>query len=354
MKILITGGAGFVGSSLAIHFKNKYPKSRVVAFDNLKRRGSEINLSLFRELGVEFIHGDIRNPSDLESLSEAWDIFVECSAEPSVLAGINSSPKYVLETNLLGTINCLELARKHCGLFLFLSTSRVYSIAPLRELSLLENPTRFDLAKSQTVSGVTPLGISEKFPTDSSRSLYGTSKLSSEYLIQDYASTYGLNALINRCGVIAGPGQYGKVDQGVYTLWVARHFFKQTLNYTGFGGKGKQVRDLLHIEDLIALIDKQLESKHKHLGESYNVGGGIECSTSLLELTHLCQEATGNAIAIGSEKDSAPVDIPWYVTDYSKVKAAFDWAPKKTIKNLVLDIRNWLSRNESLLKNSFV
>lgn len=354
MKILITGGAGFVGSSLALHFKNKFPQSRVVAFDNLKRRGSETNLARFREHGVEFVHGDIRNPSDFESLNESWDLFIECSAEPSVLAGINSSPKYVLETNLTGTLNCLELARKSCGLFLFLSTSRVYSIAPLRELNLTESPTRFELSKTQSIAGVTTNGISEKFPTDSSRSLYGTSKLASEYLVQEYASTYGLKALINRCGVIAGPGQYGKVDQGVYTLWVARHFFNQALKYTGFGGTGKQVRDLVHIEDLISLIDKQLGSKSGYQGESYNVGGGLECSTSLLELTRLCQEVTGNSVTIGSEKDSAAVDIPWYVSDYTKVKAAFDWAPRKTVKNLVVDIKNWLSQNESILKHSFV
>ncbi len=353
MKILITGGAGFVGSSLALHFKNRYPQGRVVAFDNLKRRGSEINLSKFREQGIEFIHGDIRNPSDFESIKESWDIFIECSAEPSVLAGLNSSPKYLLETNLTGTLNCLELARHSCGLFIFLSTSRVYSIVPLKELNLVEGPTRFELAKHQTLSGITSKGISEQFPSDSSRSLYGTSKLASEYLVQEYAFTYGLKSIINRCGVIAGPGQFGKTDQGVYTLWVARHFFKQGLKYTGFGGTGKQVRDLLHIEDLISLLEKQIESKPGLQSETYNIGGGNECSTSLFELTQICQEVTGNSVAIGSEKDSPAVDIPWYISDCSKAKSAFDWNPKKTVKNLAYDIKDWLSCNENLLKHSF-
>ena len=353
MKILITGGAGFVGSSLALHFKNKYPKGRILAFDNLRRRGSEINLSKFKECEIEFVHGDIRNPADFESLNESWDILLECSAEPSVLAGINSSPKYVLETNLSGTMSCLEFARKHCGLFLFLSTSRVYSIAPLRELNLKEAESRFKLSDSQTLPGVSSKGISELFPTDSSRSFYGTSKLASEYLIQEYSYAYGLKSLINRCGVIAGPGQYGKVDQGVYTLWVARHFFNRALKFTGFGGTGKQVRDLIHIADLIELIDKQIDSKINKQGQTFNVGGGIESNVSLLEFTHLCQEVTGNSVPMSSQKESPDVDIPWYISDCSKAKATFDWAPKRTVKTIVTDINQWLTKNKELLTSSF-
>ena len=353
MNILITGGAGFVGSSLAIHFKNKYPNSRVVSFDNLKRRGSEINLQKFKELGIEFVHGDIRTPSDFESLEGKWDVFFECSAEPSVLAGIHSSPKYLLETNLVGTINCLEFARQNCGLFIFLSTSRIYSMAPLREMNLIEKPTRFEIAPHQSIAGVGPEGISERFPTDSSRSLYGTSKLSSEYLVQEYAELYGLKSLINRCGVIAGPGQFGKVDQGVFTLWVARHFFNQPLKYTGFGGTGKQVRDLIHIEDLICLLEKQIESKSSFKAPCFNVGGGNFSSTSLLELTELCQKITGHKVPIGSEKESTSVDIPWYISDYSKAQNHFDWQPKKSVKDIVLDIKNWLEKNQTLLKHSF-
>ena len=353
MNILITGGAGFVGSSLALHFKNKFPSGRIAVLDNLKRRGSEINLQKFKENSIEFIHGDIRNPSDFEPLKKAWDIFFECSAEPSVLAGLNSSPKYLLETNLVGTINCLEFAKQYCGLFIFLSTSRVYSISPLREINLVEKATRFEVAPNQSIVGVSPTGISEKFPTDLSRSLYGTSKLASEYLVQEYATTYGLKSLINRCGVIAGPGQFGKVDQGVYTLWVARHFFNQPLKYTGFGGTGKQVRDLIHIRDLISLLEKQVQTQTGLEAPTFNVGGGNFCSTSLFELTHLCQEVTGNRVEITNEKETTPVDIPWYVSDNEKVQKRFDWEPKHTVKDLVSDIKIWLSNNQTLLKSSF-
>ncbi|MFM8268996.1 MAG: NAD-dependent epimerase/dehydratase family protein [Pseudomonadota bacterium] len=350
MKILITGGAGFIGSSLALYLKQKYPQGKVVAFDNLKRRGSEINLEKFRKVGVQFVHGDIRSPSDLNSLTDAWDVFLECSAEASVLSGVTSSPAYVLETNLNGTINCLETARKSAGLFLFLSTSRVYSIAPLRNLKLTEGQTRFELQSNQAVSGVSPKGISENFPINTSRSFYGTSKLASEYLIQEYVNSYGLRATINRCGVITGPGQFGTSDQGVYSLWVAHHFLNRPLKYMGFGGMGKQVRDLLHIEDLIQLVEKQIESSYQHRGESFNVGGGEEHSVSLAEYTMLCEGVTGKSIAIKRESESSAVDIPWFITDAEKARAEFNWLPQKSKQNIVTDIKEWLKKNEGLVE----
>lgn len=232
MKILITGGAGFVGANFAVSFKKEDPAMTVVAVDNLKRRGSEFNLALFKQVGVEFIHADIRHDSDLEDIPGNFDIFIEASAEPSVLAGVNGSPHYLLQTNLGGTLNCLEFARKRAKIFVFLSTSRVYSLAPLKEIKLLETPSRFAAAAVQSHPGISQSGISESFPTHLPRSLYGATKLASELIVQEYVHNYGLQAVINRCGVIAGPGQFGKVDQGVFTLWVAHHFFKQPLQYT--------------------------------------------------------------------------------------------------------------------------
>lgn len=275
MRILITGGAGFVGSNLAKAFQKA--GSQVTAFDNLRRRGSELNLVDFKRLDIEFVHGDIRNPSDLADLAGNFDLLIEASAEPSVLAGLNQSPAYLLDTNLKGTMHCLDFALRRVKRTVFLSTSRVYSMAPLRELALEEGPKRFELKGSR--------GISERFPVDTARSLYGTTKLASEYLVQEYQNTYGCEAVIYRCGVIAGRGQFGKVDQGVFTLWMANHFFGRPLKYIGFGGTGKQVRDLLHPSDLYALIRLQLDSGKKWDAPVFNVGGGREISTSLLELT---------------------------------------------------------------------
>lgn len=213
-RVLVLGGAGFIGSSLAIGLKKNYPDWKFLCLDNLRRRGSELNVPRLKHMDIQFVHGDIRSASDLDPAAFQVDTIIDCSAEPSVLAGF-TSPQYVLQTNLLGTINILELARQTQARLLFLSTSRVYPIAALKSLNFLELPTRFEIAPEQALPGVSQLGISENFPLQGYRSLYGTTKLASELLIEEYRHAYNVNAIINRCGVVTGPWQMGKVDQGV-------------------------------------------------------------------------------------------------------------------------------------------
>jgi CDP-paratose 2-epimerase len=209
MRILITGGAGFVGSLLALSFKREDPQSTVIAFDNLKRRGSELALRRLAAGGVQFRHGDVRNPEDLADTGN-FDLLVECSAEPSVQAGLGGGERYLLNTNLLGTINCLDHARRHDATVVFLSTSRVYPIAALRQLPLVRSESRFVLPASKTGQGWSARGITESFPLVGSRSLYGATKLCSELLITEYVALYGLRAVINRCGVLTGPWQWAR------------------------------------------------------------------------------------------------------------------------------------------------
>ncbi len=348
-NFLITGGCGFVGSNLAILLKTNYPKTSIYAFDNLKRTGSELNLQRLRNHEIEFIHGDIRNLEDFNSIPQI-DIIIECAAEPSVLSGINSSPEYVLNTNLLGTINCLNFCKKNNAKFIFLSTSRVYPISKLNQVLLNERNSRFEINKNQKLIGVSEKGISESFDIMGARSFYGTSKLSSELLIQEYNEFYGIKSVINRCGVLTGPWQMGKVDQGVVVLWIAKHFWKKKLQYIGFGGEGKQVRDILHIKDLYNLIDIQINHFDDYNGQTFNVGGGINVSTSLKELTKICQEVTGNSIKINKVKKNRSADIPIYVTDNSKINKKSSWSPKYSIKDIILDTFEWLKQNELNLK----
>lgn len=350
MRILITGGAGFVGSALARHFRRGGSVHEVVIFDNLRRRGSESNLAELVALGVSFIHGDVRNPSDLESIPGNFDALIEASAEPSVLAGVGGSPRYVLDTNLVGAINCLEFARARCAGFVFLSSSRIYSIEPLVNLPLTSLPTRFDYSDSaRGGGGVSAAGIAEDFACDRYRSYYGASKLAAELLCQEYAAQAGFPVVINRCGVIAGPGQFGKTDQGVFTLWVARHHFGRALKYTGFGGQGLQVRDLLHPDDLCNLVELQLQSWDRVSGCTYNVGGGRSGSVSLQEFTQLCQEVVGRSVEIGQDPTTNSVDIPWYVSDHSKISSLLGWAPKHTPRSIVSGIADWVRANEERL-----
>lgn len=352
-RVLITGGAGFVGSSLALGFAQRYPHWQITALDNLKRRGSELNLPRLKAAGIEFVHGDIRNPEDLDPQRLHPDLILECSAEPSVLAGYGS-PGYLLQTNLVGTVNCLELARQTQADFVFLSTSRVYPISYLSQLNYEETETRFALQEEQPFAGVSHYGIAEDFPLDRARSLYGTTKLASELLIAEYADAYNLRTLVNRCGVLTGPWQMGKVDQGVFALWVARHYFQKPLKYIGYGGSGKQVRDFLHVEDLLDLLDLQLQQLDQLQGETFNVGGGFENQVSLLETTQICQEITGTAIEITPVPETRPGDIPIFITDSRKVMSQVDWTPKRGIQRTLQDIYDWIVREETQVKGIFL
>ncbi len=347
--ILVTGGAGFVGAQLAMGFKEAGDAGRVVALDNLKRRGSELNLPRLRAAGVEFVHGDVRCPSDLADCGPA-DLLVECSAEPSVLAGYDGSPAYVTDANLAGAVNCLEHARRHGSAFIFLSTSRVYPVAALNRLAYTEGETRFDLAKEQPLPGASEEGISEDFPLAGARSLYGATKLCAELLITEYAEMYGLRAVVNRCGVIAGPWQMGRVDQGVVALWAARHMFGGTLKYIGYGGAGRQVRDMLHVADLLGLVRMEALGMDRFAGRVFNAGGGRAVSASLRELTEICAAASGRRIDIASEPETRAADVPVYITDHRRLTEFCGWRPERTVPDIVGDVCRWLRDNGDALR----
>lgn len=352
MRVIITGGAGFVGSHLAGALKSK-PGNSVVVLDNLRRRGSELNLESLERQGIGFLHGDIREMDDLLDVPGNFDLMIEASAEPSVHSGEHGSPAYVIGANLRGTLNCLEFARRRAGSFLFLSTSRVYSISSLRSIDLAETPQRFEIAAKQSLPGISESGVSEEFPTNKFRSFYGATKLASELLIQEYVETYGLKAVTNRCGVIAGPGQFGKVDQGVFTLWIAHHFFNLPLKYTGFGGQGKQVRDLLHPSDLADLVSAQIERAEAWHGDVFNVGGGRANSVSMREMTGLCREIVGNKVEVGSADVTASVDIPLYITDCRKVGKFFNWYPRRDVNTIISETLEWIRTSEKALRPIF-
>jgi CDP-paratose 2-epimerase len=348
-NILVTGGAGFVGSNLCLYFKQDFPHARVIAFDNLKRRGAELNLSRLNRAGVKFIHGDIRNKEDFAQLDDA-DLMIECSAEPSVSAGYNGSSEYVVNTNLMGTSNCLEFARAKKSDVIFLSTSRVYPIAAISKLKLIESKSRFEPERNQGIKGFSQKGISERFTLEGYRTLYGATKLASELLMAEFEHMYGLRVIINRCGVLTGPWQMGKVDQGFVVLWIARHIYQGKLDYLGYGGLGKQVRDILHIGDLHELLRLQIQDIDSHSGQIYNVGGGNFSSVSLLEMTALCQKTTGNAIDIKSVGKNREGDIPYYISDCTKIKAATGWEPKMRPADIVEDITEWVLHNKESLR----
>ncbi|MGO8701010.1 MAG: NAD-dependent epimerase/dehydratase family protein [Limisphaerales bacterium] len=348
MRILIAGGAGFVGSNLAMATRKAIPDAEVVCMDNLYRRGSELNVPRLEKAGVHFHRGDVR---DVKGFPPGpFDFLIECSAEPSVLAGQDGSPDYLFQTNLVGAYHCLEKARAWNSRFLFLSTSRVYPIARLEAHPWREEATRFAW-KDNGTAGITSRGVAENVEMTGARSLYGFTKFAAEQLIEEYRAAYGLKAAINRCGVIAGPWQFGKVDQGVASLWVLAHYFGRPLAYIGYGGAGKQVRDFLHVDDLCDLLVEQIGDFDQWDGWVGNVAGGLANSASLCELTMLCEKITGKEIPMAAVPANRPNDLRLFIGDCAKLFARTEWRPKRDVRCIVRDIATWVANNSVALSS---
>jgi CDP-paratose 2-epimerase len=350
-RILITGGAGFVGANLAVALAERHRDWEIVALDNLHRAGSELNLPRLQAAGVSFREADVRDRDALGAV-EPIDALVECSAEPSALAGMSGDTAYPFETNLVGAYNSLELARRDSARFIFLSTSRIYPYPALNELLLERAETRFELSALQPFAGASRAGISERFPLDGPRTLYGATKLAAELLVAEYAANFDLTAVVDRCGVIAGPWQMGRIDQGVFTYWLLAHHFGRPLTYIGYGGAGHQVRDLLHVDDLVELIDSQLAEPERWRGFVGNVGGGREVSLSLLETTEICRELTGTEMPIHASSEERPGDVPLYISDCSRLHAETAWRPRKRPREVLADILAWVKENEDTVAAS--
>jgi len=337
MKVLISGVCGFAGGHLARYLLESRDDITVVGIDNLARSGSETNRVALKRLGVQLFHGDIRLASDLETLPVV-DWVIDAAAQPSVLAGRDgkTSSRQLLEHNLLGTINLLEYCRSSGAGLILLSTSRVYSIPALTSLPLQAESSAFTLNPTQAwPAGLSAEGIDESFSTEAPISLYGATKLASERLAQEYAAGFQVPVWINRCGVLAGGGQFGTAEQGIFSYWLHAHFARRTLKYLGFGGNGFQVRDALHPRDLARMVDFQLRSTGP--GRMLNVSGGRANSMSLAQLNAWCDERFGShtPIADGSER---PYDVPWLILDAGKARPETGWSPQISLLQILEEI----------------
>ena len=355
MRFIVTGGCGFVGNAICREIVEHLPGARVVAFDNLRRAGSELNRSELRRRGVTVVHGDVRCQSDVDALGEC-DWLIDAAAEPSVLAGTatpagrGTGSRQLLEHNLLGTVNLLEAAARCRAGIVILSTSRVYSIETLATLPLRERNAAYEVdASSDLPPGAGPQGISEVFSTAAPVSLYGATKLASEALALEYAELAGVPVIVNRCGVLAGAGQFGRADQGIFSWWIHSWARRKPLRYIGFGGWGLQVRDCLHPADLARLVILQTRSATGPCRTLLNVSGGAASATSLSQLSAWCAGRLGSH-EVAASKEQRPYDLPWVVLDHSLATSLYGWNPERNIESILEEIACHAERHPDWLE----
>ena len=341
MNILITGGCGFVGTNLSLYLKSK--KFNVYTLDNLSRKGSKFNYTVLKKKKIKNFRINIANYKKLKGLRK-FDLIIDCCAEAAVEVSRKKIDE-VFNTNLIGTFNILKKAKRDKSKIIFLSSSRVNSIKNINKI--IGNNS--NLKKKLHINKL----IDDKFENSRPKSLYGFTKLASEMLIEEFNYAFGLKYIINRCGVISGPLQFGKQDQGFVSLWVIHHIMKKKLSYIGYGGHGNQIRDVLHIDDLCELIHKQIKIINKIYNKLYTVGGSKISYTSLKNLTKICQNITGNKISIDKKRSTSIYDIPYFITDNHKVSRAYKWRPKKNINKIVYDITTWINNNKNLIQKYF-
>ena len=340
MKILITGGCGFVGSNLALFLKKK--GFTVHTLDNLTRKGSKYNSNLLKKQKIKNYKINISNIKKIKSLPK-YDLILDCCAEAAVEISKNDFDK-VINTNLIGTINILKKSKNDKSKIIFISSSRIYPLEEMKKVVKNKNlKSKIKISKM----------FSEKDKIIGPKTIYGLTKLCSEMLIEEFSYAYKLKYLINRCGVISGPLQFGKQDQGFVSLWIWRHLNKKKLNYIGYGGYGNQIRDVLHIDDLSELILLQIKNINKINNKLFTVGGSKTSYTSLSQLTKLCQKITGNKIKMGKVSKTSSYDIPYYLSDNTHVSNTYRWKPKRNINQVVMDTFLWLKKNKPIIKKYF-
>lgn len=247
-----------------------------------------------------------------------------------------------INNNLITTYNVLEKAKKDNSKLIFLSTSRIYPIKDsYQKFNIFYKKKNKDL-------------FDEKSNIIGPKTIYGFSKLASEMLIKEYNYAFKIDYLINRCGLITGPWQFGKVEQGLVSLWLWKHLNRDNnLYYKGYKGSGNQIRDILFINDLCELIYLQIKKFKKIKNQTFCVGGGIKNSANLNELTKICEEITKNKLQIKRDLQTSIYDIPFYITSLQKVKKYYNWFPKTDLRIGFYILLEWMKKNYALIKPHF-
>lgn len=353
MKILISGICGFVGSVIAQELLEQDVTLEITGLDNFIRPGSQLNREPLKARGIKLHHADVRLPSDLETLPQV-DWVIDAAANASVLAGVDgkTSCRQLVEHNLYGTVNLLELAKKSRAGLILLSTSRVYSIKPLASLAVEERNKAFQPAANTPLpTGLSVDGITEEFSTAPPVSIYGATKIASEALALEYGEAFNFPVWINRCGVLAGAGQFGRADQGIFSYWINAYLRGEPLKYIGFDGTGFQARDCFHPRDLVPLLIQQMKEGLGEKPRVLNLAGGKENTMSLAQLSDWCAKRFGRR-EVDVDPTPRPFDLPWVVLDSNLAKRTWDWAPNIKLEVILEEIAAHAEAHPDWLKIS--
>jgi CDP-paratose 2-epimerase len=341
-SILITGGAGFIGANYAARCLSR--GEQVIIFDNLSRRGAAMNLAWLQErYGVDafrFIRGDVRDADHIKAAAKNTERILHLAAQVAVTTSLHD-PREDFEVNALGTFNTIEAARAsgHKPTFIYTSTNKVYGA--MEDLDVVELPTRYKW-------GSLPLGIGEEQSLDF-HSPYGCSKGCGDQYTRDYYRIYGLPTIVMRQSCIYGPRQFGVEDQGwVAWLIIAAVTGKAITIY----GDGKQVRDLLFIDDLLDAYDLAFQQPVKAAGEVFNIGGGASNALSIwMEFKPMLESLLGRDIH-ANRGDWRPGDQPVYISNINKAAKVLGWTPRVSLKDGIERLYNWVSRNPQYFTQS--
>lgn len=342
MKTLIIGGAGFIGSNLAYHHLKK--KDQVILFDNFSRKGANLNLRWLRSSfpNIEVVRGDIRRDKKklLKAVSKA-ELIYHMAAQVAVTTSV-ADPLTDFEINAMGTLNVLDSIRRagnHPVLF-FASTNKVYG--KMEDLRVVENEKRYRFFSLNQ-------GIDERRNLEF-YSPYGCSKGAADQYVLDYARIYGLKTVVFRQSCIYGPWQFGVEDQG----WVAWFIIAALLGKPiTIYGNGKQVRDLLYIEDLVHAFELARKNINKVKGQAFNIGGGPKFTLSIWkEFGPILERLTSKKIKVSYE-GFRPGDQLIYISNITKAKESFGWEPKVSVNDGIARLYRWAVENKNLFKNIF-
>jgi CDP-paratose 2-epimerase len=336
-KYLITGGAGFIGSNYVARLIKR--GEQVTIYDNLSRPGSKLNLHWLQSIKTDsfsLIEADIRDQESIYDAVSDVDVIVHLAGQVAVTTSV-INPREDFEINAYGTFNVLEAARKSNKnpIVLYASTNKVYG--GMEDIKVIEHETNYRYLDF-------PQGISEKFPLDF-HSPYGCSKGTGDQYVRDYHRIYGLPTVVLRQSCIYGPRQFGVEDQG----WLAWFIIAVlTGKQISIFGNGKQVRDVLFVEDLLDVYDACIENIHLAAGEVYNIGGGAGQMISVWkDFSPILEELLGKKIPV-VWGDWRPGDQKIYVSDIQKAVEELNWQPKVTVRNGLQQLFNWAQENVNL------